>query len=100
MIKVVATRTSDTGAEICLIDNRDGSFEAETVYHKDGTVTENAVPKDIRWATVCDEHGSYLSHATRALATSAMAEPEEWCNGCDNDLTIAGEQWDEMRLEA
>ena len=34
------------------------------------------------WVTVC-EHGSICEHATRALALSWSAAPEEWCEqGC------------------
>lgn len=90
--RIIASRQCrSTGSVINLVDNRDGWYEAGP---------DGKAEPECRWVTECESHGFYLCHATRALATSFMAAPEEWCEACDNELTTAGERWDEMRLEA
>jgi hypothetical protein len=67
-------RARQTGALVCVIDNRDGSFdegEAEIGY---------------TWATLCDDHGNYVMHETRALATAHAADPAGWCEDCADNL--------------
>jgi len=34
------------------------------------------------WATVCEDHGTVVSHARLADARAWMAEPSIWCEGC------------------
>lgn len=34
------------------------------------------------WATVCEEHGGVVCHATRKIAEAWMATPETWCPTC------------------
>jgi hypothetical protein len=35
-----------------------------------------------RWQTVCEVHGSILSHETLALARDWARDPWFWCEGC------------------
>ena len=35
-----------------------------------------------RWQTVCEEHGTIISHQTLALARWHAPCPEEWCETC------------------
>lgn len=35
-----------------------------------------------RWSTICDDHGTAVAHATRALAEWHAVCPEDWCDGC------------------
>ena len=35
-----------------------------------------------RWQTVCETHGTIISHATLRLARYHAAAPEEWCEDC------------------
>ena len=35
-----------------------------------------------RWITICEDHGGYCEHRTRAEAVSWIAEPTMWCPGC------------------
>jgi hypothetical protein len=35
-----------------------------------------------RWQTVCEEHGTICSHATKRLARAFGPRPEEWCEEC------------------
>lgn len=34
------------------------------------------------YTTVCEDHGTLASHATRALAEAAMPAPHSWCDDC------------------
>jgi len=61
-------RNRQTGTVIQLIDNRDGSFDT----------------CDLKWVTLCDDHGGYATHETRAIAREWMAEPLVWCSGCQD----------------
>lgn len=36
-----------------------------------------------RWQTVCEEHGSVISHDTLELARQHAPQPEEWCEVCN-----------------
>lgn len=38
-----------------------------------------------RWQTVCEEHGTILSHATRRIASDHSRVPLEWCEECRGD---------------
>lgn len=76
-------RSRSTRTLVSVVDNRDGSFDAgEPVYHEDGTVTENVVVPEIRWASICEEHNTYIHSGTRALAEEAARYPAEWCEEC------------------
>lgn len=35
-----------------------------------------------RWYTICEEHGTTVSHGSLTLASSHTAAPEGWCEGC------------------
>ena len=35
-----------------------------------------------RWQTVCEDHGSIISHRTLKLAMWHSVHPEEWCEAC------------------
>lgn len=35
-----------------------------------------------RWQTVCEDHGTIISHKTLALANSHASVPQDWCEGC------------------
>jgi len=35
------------------------------------------------WATVCEEHGTVISHRTRKLALSHASDPSGWCEDCN-----------------
>lgn len=35
-----------------------------------------------RWQTVCEEHGSVISHETLRLARQWASCPEDWCETC------------------
>lgn len=61
------SRARSTGTTIQVIDNRDGSFDAD----------------DLGWFNLCTDHGMVCSHETRALATDFAAEPETWCKPCE-----------------
>ena len=65
------SRSRRTGTLVLLIDNRDGSFE-------DGE-------PDYRWATMCDDHGNYVLHATKEIATSFLPVPDEFCHDCADE---------------
>lgn len=39
---------------------------------------EGAAP----WSTVCEEHGTVVSHSSLALARAHAAAPEGWCEDC------------------
>jgi thiol-disulfide isomerase/thioredoxin len=76
-------RNRQTGTLVELVDNRDGSFEADSEYG---------------WATVCLDHGDYCLHDTRKLAESWMAEPAQWCSYCD-EIAARLEQLVELERE-
>lgn len=35
-----------------------------------------------RWQTICDDHGTIISHTTLALARSHASNPLGWCEDC------------------
>lgn len=35
-----------------------------------------------RWQTVCEDHGTIISHETKTLARSHAVRPDGWCEGC------------------
>lgn len=37
------------------------------------------------WATVCEEHGGVVCHATRTAAEAWAPRPDEWCPTCQGD---------------
>lgn len=39
-----------------------------------------------RWITFCDTHHTFCQHETRALATSFLPVPGEWCEVCADNL--------------
>lgn len=42
-----------------------------------------------RWQTVCEEHGTVISHATRAIACSHARSPLDWCEPCRDEKEAA-----------
>jgi hypothetical protein len=40
-----------------------------------------------RWQTVCEEHGSVISHETLELARQHAPHPEEWREFCNGSRT-------------
>lgn len=40
-----------------------------------------------RWQTVCEPHGSVISHQTLELARQHAPHPEEWCEFCNGSRT-------------
>ncbi len=38
------------------------------------------------WATICEEHGQIVNHATLRLARSHLADPLGWCEHCRQHL--------------
>lgn len=88
-MNVVAQRTArSTGSAVSLVDNRDQSFEEMGEGYSDAETRQLA--RDGRWATVCETHHTYCLHATRAVATSFMAAPEEWCESCADEIEKEG----------
>jgi hypothetical protein len=61
------------GTAIRIVDNRDESFETFEAL-------EDA--SQARFATLCETHGNYCLHETRALANRFRVVPEEWCEEC------------------
>lgn len=64
--RTVQTRVNALGAEVHVIDNRDGSYESG----EEG------------WITECATHGNYCLHETRAVAVSFVSASDEWCAEC------------------
>lgn len=50
------------------------------VYHGEQSGLE--VDPDDPWVTVCEEHGTLVSHPTRALASAHASDPLGWCEEC------------------
>ena len=71
-------RNRQTGAEISVIDNRDGGFSQG----------------ESNWYTTCDTHAMLCSHDTRALAVAHAACPAGWCAGCEE--VLKGNLWDHV----
>lgn len=46
-------------------------------------------PDGGRWQTVCEAHGSIISHQTLSLARYHASAPDEWCACCMGDHTEA-----------
>jgi len=42
-----------------------------------------------RWQTVCEDHGSVISHETLKLAMWHSSAPEGWCEPCGDQLRAA-----------
>lgn len=75
-MNIVRSSTArSTGATVLLIDNRDGSFEAD-----------DELGHEASWVTLCEFHGNFVVHATRKLAESFMAAPEDFCEQCQYEL--------------
>ena len=71
-------RNRQTGAEISVIDNRDGGFSQG----------------ESNWYTTCDTHAMLCSHDTRAMAVAHAACPAGWCPGCEE--VLEGNLWDHV----
>jgi hypothetical protein len=69
-------RNRQTDTDIELIDNRDESFEVG----------------GYSWITLCQEHGNYCEHETKALAISWCSAPADWCAGCEAIITPEAER--------
>lgn len=74
MSKVVyqVQRNRESGTRIQVIDNRDGSFEADA-------------GKEMNWITLCDTHGNYVGHSARMTAEEFTHHPTEWCQVCQEE---------------
>jgi hypothetical protein len=75
----------ETGTEIHVwdLDAPDAEIEREVsaeAWDDDGNVTRWA--KGDRWATFCNDHGTFCTHRTRKLAESHAAVPSGWCEDC------------------
>ena len=68
--EVRRSRSRETGGIVFLIDAR-----------VPGDYQEN---EGGRWVTLC-EHGNFVQHETRKLATSFMPVPTEWCDTCRDE---------------
>ena len=55
-----------------------------TVAHGADLGLDTSVEGGGPWYTVCDEHGTLYSHQTLALARAWAAEPETWCEVCQD----------------
>jgi nicotinic acid mononucleotide adenylyltransferase len=65
---VSESRNRQTGTTILVVDR--GADDVDTLAGWD------------RWETICEEHGTVCSHATRRLAHSFSHAPLEWCEPC------------------
>jgi hypothetical protein len=58
------------------------------VYHNG----QSGVDSDVPWSTVCEEHGTVLTHPSLRLAHSHASDPLGWCEMCreslDHDLDV------------
>lgn len=59
-------KARSTGTMVSVVDNRQQQFMAD----------------DLRWYTVCEDHGGCVGHNTRAFAVGWASEPEGWCPLC------------------
>lgn len=50
------------------------------LYHADEAGIES--DPEGKWATVCEEHHTLVTHRTRVIAASHLSHPEEWCEDC------------------
>lgn len=86
---ISSRRARATGTTVLVIDNRDGSFDADD---------------DLGWFTLCEPHGNFCSHPTRKLAEEWAPHPDEWCPTCqepdeDRDETGRQERAEELAAE-
>lgn len=81
-------RNRRTGTLVSVVDNRDGSFECEGYGDE-----PDAAPEGCTWATVCEDHGTYVLHASRKLAVWFAPCPDEWCEEC-RELVELGRKYD------
>lgn len=72
----IERRWSVYGRHVVLFDARQPGADA------------NVDPAEARWWTMCDEHGTLASHASRRLAREHLV-PAEWCEQCRR---LGGEQ--------
>lgn len=83
---VSSSRSRLTGTLVSVIDNRDGGFESESAYDE-----APRAPEGCLWATVCEDHGTYVMHATRRLAVWFAPYPDNFCDEC-RALVDAGQK--------
>ena len=69
-------KSRSTGSIISVVDGVEQDFDTEGG----------------RWYTICEDHGTTISHGSLTLATSHAAAPEGWCEGCQ-------EIWDKKQKE-
>ncbi len=43
-------------------------------------------PEPGRWSTVCEVHAHIITHRTLADAEGWLSRPEEWCEGCMEEI--------------
>ena len=71
---VSAAHNRETGTLVVVIDDRTGTWSNDSLDdYGYGTSP---------WWTLCEEHGSFIQHPTRTLATEHAAHPSGWCEGC------------------
>lgn len=71
---VIERRSRQTGTTVQLVDRGLDDFERAEARERDG--------EWLRWETICIDHGSVCSHLSRAVATSFLSVPGEWCEDC------------------
>lgn len=64
------SRSRATGTVCVLVDN----LQAHAANQDDG-----------RWVLICDDHGGLIALETQRQARSLMADPSEWCPGCQDN---------------
>lgn len=55
---------------------------------------QSGIDVDQAWVTVCEEHGMLVGHDTLKAARSWMAEPQTWCEDCQNHISRRGQRWE------
>ena len=76
---VEARRNRRTGTLVVLID---GLKPGGNWAHDPDPVMGDG----LRWATLCDDHGSIVLHQTRSDAAGFLACPDEFCEPCRGKL--------------
>jgi hypothetical protein len=64
---VMYRKARSTGTHVGLYDALEAGFESDP---------------ETPWATVCEEHGGIVCHATRKAAETYLSHPEDWCPTC------------------
>lgn len=65
--RVEARKARSTGTLVGLYRSAEGGIESDP---------------ELPWSVVCEDHGGVLSMETRAMASTAMSQPDDWCPVC------------------